>query len=153
MATIELGDTILEREFESVDADGNLAIITFRLGIPYQQTETLKDAKWRCNYQITGIGLEKVYFGRGIDAIDALTTCLQLGDIFIRSYQGRRKITFFGQEDLHLVPCPVEGLSEEELEELKSIRHDPSDPFKAILDKFFGNFKPEQKPPSSDQAE
>ena len=145
MATTELGDTILEREFDAIDTEGNKSIITFRLGIPYQQTETLNDAKWRCNYQITGIGLEKVYFGRGIDAIDALTTCLQLGDIFIRSYQNRRTITFFGKEDLHLVPCSVEGYSEEELEELKSIPHDPNDPFKAILDRFYRNAK--RKPP------
>lgn len=94
MPATELGDTILEREFEATDAEGNKSIIKLRLGIPYKQADELRDPKWRCNYQITGIGLENVYFARGIDAIDALIACLQLGDIFIRSYQSRRSITF-----------------------------------------------------------
>ena len=123
MAATKLGDTILEREFESEDADGNLAIVTFRLGIPYKSQDVKGMAQWRCAYQITGIGLETVHFAMGIDAIDALTTCLQLGDIFIRSYQNRRTITFFGKEDLRLAPCPVEELSDEEW---KTMREDES---------------------------
>jgi hypothetical protein len=92
MPTTELGDTILEREFDSTDANSNKSIITFRLGVPFKPQEVTDLAQWRCNYQIIGIGLEKVHFAIGIDAIDALTTCLQLGDIFIRSYQERRQI-------------------------------------------------------------
>lgn len=147
MATAGLGDTVLEREFESVDADGNKSTITFRLGIPFKLKDAIGIAQWRCNYQITGVGLENVHFAMGVDAIDALTTCLQLGDILIRSNQKRRKITFFGQEDLHLVPCPVKELSEEER---KAMREDENSPFKKVFDEFFRNFNPEQKPPSPD---
>ena len=141
MAATKLGDTILEREFESVDADGNQSIITFRLGIPYKSQDAKGIAQWRCAYQITGIGLETVHFAMGIDAIDALTTCLQLGDIFIRSYRNQRTITWLEQPDLHLVPCPVEELTEEKR---NAMREEENNPFKQIFDEFFskGNLKP-----------
>jgi len=147
-AISELGDTILEREFEAVDADGNQSIITFRIGTPFKDSALTGVAKWRCAYQITGIGLEKVHFAMGVDAIDALMTCIQLGEIVIRSYQKSRTITFWGEENLRLIPLSVEELSEERQ---KEIQQDADNPFKKIYDEFFRNAFPTLK--QSDEPE
>ncbi len=147
----ELGDTILEREFQAVDADGNQSIIKLRVGLPYLSDDTTEIEWWRCDYQITGIGSEKVRCAHGIDALDALLMCIRLADVFMRNYQKTKTITWLGEEDLGLIPPPAEELTEEER---KTMWQDEENPFKQVFDEFFRNFRANRKPPQKpDQTE
>jgi hypothetical protein len=134
MSTTKLGDTILEREFESEDADGNVTFIAFRLGIPYKLQDAQGVTRWRCAYQITGIGTETVHFAMGVDAIDAILICLRLADNTMKTYQKDTKITWLGKDNLGLIFSPVEQLGEKEY---KPIREDENSPFREIFDEFF----------------
>ncbi|MBA3868985.1 MAG: hypothetical protein H0X30_07515 [Anaerolineae bacterium] len=138
MATSEMGDTILEREFDSTDTDGNKSIIKLRLGIPYQISDSTSSLKWRCAYQIIGKGSEKIKLAQGMDAIDAMLMCIQLADIFMKMYQKDTKITWLDDDWLGLIFPPVSELTEEER---KATSEDENSPFKQLFDEFFRNFK------------
>ncbi len=134
MPTTELGDTVLERLFESTDADGNKSIIKLRLGIPYHVPDSTSNLKWRCAYQIIGTGFEKVKLAQGMDAIDAMLMCVQLADVWMKMYQKDMTITWLGEEWLGLVFPPASQLPE-------AIDDEHSPFFEQIFDEFFRNFK------------
>lgn len=151
MSTTELSNAIFVREFDCVDADRQHSVIQLRIGIPYKPDDATGFMQWRCDRQIIGLGFGEIRSTMGIDAIDALIMSIQLADALIQSYRPRKTITWLEQDNLGLIPPPVEPLSEEEQ---KTMRQDENSPFKQVFDKFFRNFNPEQKPPQpSDQTE
>jgi hypothetical protein len=165
MATIELGDTILEREFEATDADGNQSIIKLRLGIPYLKSDSTSSLKWRCPYQITGKGFEKVKLALGMDAIDAMLMSIQLADVWMKSYQRDMKITWMGEEWLGLIFPPLKERTDQDkipmLDNAASTQafnevfpsEDENSPFKKVFDEFFRNFNGNRSSPQTpDQA-
>lgn len=106
----ELGEVILEREFETHDADGNVGQVKLRVGKPELLPETDGEL-WYCPHQIIGIGREKVDSGRGVDSVQALWSSLQLAHIIL-DYYGRayhKKITWLGDEHLGLPELEVSG--------------------------------------------
>ena len=119
--------------------------------MPYPSDNATELERWRCNYQITGIGSEKVRFVRGMDALDALLMCVRLADVFMRNYQKRQTITWLGETDLGFIPPVVEELT---AEEYKALCEDEENPFKQVFDDFFGKFRTNRKPPRKpDQTE
>ena len=136
----ELGDIFLEREFESVDPNGNPGVIKLRIGKPYRLVDTDDFANWRCPYQLIGIGSEKIREARGIDAIDAMLTSLQLADVWLKSYS-RLKITWFDRSEyLGLTLLPPVELTDEEKAKI-----DPHNAFEDIFEEFFRNLKNKRK--------
>ncbi len=140
--TSELGDTIFERELDWVDAEGNKKTIKLKIGMPYEVADTDGDLKWRCAYQIVGRGLETVKLARGMDAIDAMLTAIQLAYIFLKSYQ-KDQITWLGDEELGLRLRSMKELNQDS-ERYRS--EDENSPFKKAFDDFFKNFKSGREP-------
>jgi hypothetical protein len=48
-------------------------VVRVSLGVPRPGTD---DADWECPFRISGAGISRVEFGRGIDSMQALTTAL-----------------------------------------------------------------------------
>ena len=48
-------------------------VVRVSLGVPRPVTD---DADWECPFRISGAGISRVEFGRGIDSMQALTTAL-----------------------------------------------------------------------------
>jgi Domain of unknown function (DUF6968) len=147
--TYELGDIILERDFELLDAKGNSGTVKLFIGKPYQVTES----EWRCPYQIAGITSETVRAAPGRDSIDAVLTSLQIAEVFLKSYRDK-KITWQGDEELCLHFPSLEEISEPD-----KLTSDDNSPFKKVFDEFFRNFdrelkdKPSSTPKQSGQID
>ena len=138
----ELGDIILERTFESRDAKGNTGTIKLRVGIPYMISDATNDIKWRCNFQILGIGSEKIKVMRGMDAIDALLMSLRIAEAYLKSYS-KIKITWLSEEDLGLSFTPPDEAQTE----------DDDSPFQEILDDLFRQFRSKNTPEKPENHE
>ena len=133
--SFELGDTTVNRIFESVDSNGNSVAIELRLGKPYMVSESNSSLKWRCPYQIIGIGMENVKEGQGIDAIDAMLVSLRFAEAHLKSYgrtQGK-KITWLGEEDLGFYHSAQVELQDED----SGVLETGDSPFKKVFDEFF----------------
>jgi hypothetical protein len=135
--TVELGEITLERQFEFVDRHGDSGIITLRLGKPTIQSDSDSSLKWRCPFQIVGLGPEKLKEAPGMDAVDAVLNSLRLAEVLLTSYgqSYNTKITWHGEVDLGLSLLPVASSEQD--------RNPPKgndDPFKKVFDDFFRNF-------------
>jgi hypothetical protein len=65
-----IGTILAERELaEQVSGK----VVRVSLGVPRAGTD---DADWECPFRISGAGISRVEFGRGIDSMQALTTAL-----------------------------------------------------------------------------
>ena len=65
-----IGTILAERELaEQVSGK----VVRVSLGVPRPGTD---DADWECPFRISGAGISRVEFGRGIDSMQALTTAL-----------------------------------------------------------------------------
>ena len=135
----EISESILERIFESVDVDGNVKTIKLRFGKPYSISETDQSLKWRCPFQIIGIGSEKIQHGRGIDSVDALLISLKTAEILIASYRTshKRTITWLNEENLGLTTINVP----ESDEQTNYQTIDEGSVYKKALDEFFSRRK------------
>jgi len=131
----ELGDITLERTFESHDSSGKLGTVTLRIGIPYLFTESKTERKWRCPYQIIGIGPEKIKIAPGMDAIDALQLCLLFAETFLKEYArlDHVNLTWLGEEWLGLSPVEIPDLDDSNFESDDST-------FREVFEEFFRNF-------------
>lgn len=127
----------MERVFDSVDSDGVPGTITLRVGSPYFVAESNSEMKWRCPYQILGIGSDTFKEAPGIDAIDALITSLRLAEIRLKSdsHSYNVKITWLNEEYLGL---PIQPLSEFDDAGFDS-------PIKKAFDVFFEDFENKHK--------
>ncbi len=63
--------TILAERLLAEQASGK--VVRVSLGVPRAGTD---DADWECPFRISGAGISRVEFGRGIDSMQALTTAL-----------------------------------------------------------------------------
>ncbi|MEZ4667643.1 MAG: hypothetical protein R3E39_06970 [Anaerolineae bacterium] len=127
-----LGDIVFERQFEFADANGKCGIIHLRIGIPRIDSETNSEVKWRCPYQLVGIGSNEVRTARRMDAIDAIQMSLQMAQVWLKSYS-ELTITWLGERHL--------GLSIPELSPNSNLdMSNPDSPFKKVFDEFFSKF-------------
>lgn len=110
----ELGEVMLERDFETHDADGNVGQVKLRVGRP-QLIPTGDREFWYCPHQIIGGASEHVRALRGMDALDALLMTLKLAHFELGSYarDSHKKITWLGDKHLGL---PELEVSDEEHE-------------------------------------
>jgi hypothetical protein len=149
---LELGEVIVEREFESKDSEGNTEKIKLRLGKPYFDATSTHVSKWRCPFQLVGIGQdEKIKDFAGIDGLDAMFNTLIVAEEHIQSF-GRRhnkKITWLGGEELGLHPPTLSELQNQ----AKNLSQDENSPFKKAFDEFFHKFSPMTPPPESKESE
>ena len=132
----DLSEPISKRIFESTDVDGKIEPIHLILGKPYEIPESGKVLKWRCLFQIVGIGSDRVQAGPGgMDSLDALLVALSLAGEIIRSYgvAQHKKITWLNEEHLGLVPINVSEQSDNMIEQ--------KDGFDQIFDTFFQRFR------------
>jgi hypothetical protein len=65
-----IGTILAERELAD-QVSGK--VVRVSLGVPRARTA---DADWECPFRISGAGISRVEFGRGIDSMQALTTAL-----------------------------------------------------------------------------
>lgn len=101
----EFDNFIMERSFETLDANGNVGTIHLHLGQPYFVTENMV---WLCPFQMTGVLQSRLWQGVGIDTIGAVLNSLhmarQLLEVESRSYN--LQITWQGKADLGLYTEP-----------------------------------------------
>jgi hypothetical protein len=131
----QLGEVILERDFETRDNDGHVGQAKLRIGKPLLQPETSSSLHWYCPYQIVGVGSESVHGMSGIDALDALLTTLKVANALLKDYahMDGKKITWLGEDHL--------GLPEIEASDAESDgEHESFAGFEEIFEEFFGNF-------------
>lgn len=90
----QLQNAFLERTYE---LDGKAGVVKLLIGKPQQVSET----EWYCEYQIIGIGNERIKKTRGIDSIQALLHVLDISPTLLRTLAGKDyKITFLGADEL-----------------------------------------------------
>jgi hypothetical protein len=131
----EINDVILERSFELLDKDDVSSVIKLRISKPTLMSDPEHSLKWRCHYQILGIGSEKIKSAPGVDAIDAILISLRIAEALLQSYSRvyKKKITWLGEEDLGLYTS-----SQVEIEETNKKLFDTDDSsFKKTFDEFF----------------
>ena len=105
----ELKNIIVERQFELRDAEGRLQEIHLRIGKPFEISESSHSLMWRCPFQITGLGLERVKEAPGIDSVDSLLMALKIAEAWlITSVRDHaEKLTWLGEKDLGLSTLSV----------------------------------------------
>jgi hypothetical protein len=130
----KLGSVTFERIFESQDEEGNLGSITLRIGTPFLIEASNSRRRWRCPFQLIGIGRENVTNAPGIDALDAMLVSLRIAEAFLKSYS-RAKITWLGEEELGLSFPPVAEGSDQDIFEENGF------PFDQMFEDFFRNFR------------
>jgi hypothetical protein len=103
MKTHQLGEVILERDFQTRDADGNTSAVKLRIGKPHFE-EAMRG--WNCVRQIIGLGDEKVRPGYGVDSIQALLETLKMAEAELRvmAKHEHKQITWLGGDDLGMIP-------------------------------------------------
>jgi len=89
-----------ERIFVSQDKAGIKAEIKLVLGSP----ELIDTDRWRCSFQIMGIGHEKIRSADGVDTLDALLMGLRMANTLLEyfSKQESKTITWLGENNLGL---------------------------------------------------
>lgn len=129
----------MERVFDSVDANGVAGTVKLRVGLPYFIAESTSEMKWRCPYQILGIGSDTVKEAPGIDAIDALITSLRLAEIRLKSdsHSYAVKITWLNEEYLGFPTIHSSPTEDEDNSVIKS----EDNPLKKAFDEFFRDFE------------
>jgi hypothetical protein len=137
----ELGDVILERDFEAWDADGNRRPVKLRIGRPFQVTDSNGQIMWRCPFQVLGVGRERIEKAPGFDSVDATLNALLMVEHNFRSYIPRyaQRITWREMDDWNFFP-PVVEISDEDFAQFLD---DEDNPFRQAFDEFFKNFKPD----------
>lgn len=131
----QLGEVILERDFETRDANGQVGQAKLRIGKPLLQPETSGSLQWYCPYQIVGVGSESVHAMPGIDVLDALLLSLKVANALLKDYahMDGKTITWLGEADL--------GLPEIEASDDESDRKQEGFAgFEEVFEEFFRNF-------------
>ncbi|MBI1281072.1 MAG: hypothetical protein GC179_23300 [Anaerolineaceae bacterium] len=102
MREYQLGEVVLEREFETTDSDGNIGLVKLLIGKAYRDTEP--PFPWCSPFQIIGVGDEKVRGVWGFDSIQALTDSLPVIKAYLRVFakDQQKTITWLGMDDLGL---------------------------------------------------
>lgn len=97
---LELGEVILEREFEALKSDGRSSRVLVKIAKP---TFNPKD-DWECRFQIIGIGNEKIRHTAGVDSLHALLFTIGMIEELIHYWERveKTKITWLGMDDLGL---------------------------------------------------
>jgi hypothetical protein len=100
MDIIEPENVFAERVFKTHDEYGNSGEVRLIVGKPVM----IDTYRWRCLFQVKGIGHEKIRNVDGMDALDALLSSLRLADAFLEfiSKQEQKKLTWLDGDDLGL---------------------------------------------------
>lgn len=101
MATIPPDKVLTERVFVSQDKMGVNNEVKLILAKP----EHIDQYRWRCSFQIQGIGHEKIRTADGVDLLDALLMSLRMADMLLEyfSQHAGKTITWLGKDDLGLI--------------------------------------------------
>ena len=135
--TNELADPMMERDFESLDGDGNSGAVKFVIGKPYLKPNANTNHQWRCPIQIIGIGEGRIWQAPGgRDSIEAVHIGLLMAKSLLEHESSRynTKITWQGDEELALYWLPPgEQLSDQDASEIR-------EGFQKAFDDFFLQF-------------
>jgi hypothetical protein len=134
---------IMERGFETVDANGNAGTIQLRIGQPYLKAGTIFRSIWCCPVQIIGVGIDHTYNAPGLDSLETVLNSLQLAKHMLEHHSQKNmlKITWQGEEDL-LLWTYVEPTQSERSEEDKA---ETEALFQKGFDEFFEQFEGKRK--------
>ena len=102
MSELNISDAILTRQF---DLKGG-GVVSMYVWKPYPCDEKAED--YVCPARIVGIGSEKIKTSHGVDALQALTLCLQTLGVTLyssREYENE-ELTYLGSRDLDLPLIP-----------------------------------------------
>lgn len=100
----EFDNFIMERSFETLDANGSVGTIRLRVGQPYLKSEAETRGKWRCPFQIIGTDIDHSMKAPGNDSLETVLMSLRTARIILEDHSKKHniKITWQGYEDLGL---------------------------------------------------
>lgn len=100
MKNVQLGAVIAERQLERRDAQGVEHEVKVLIGQP--QPDPTPGGDWYCPFQILGLADDNVKAAFGVDAVQALTLCLQMIGAQLAHYRNiqGQKLTWLDQDSL-----------------------------------------------------
>lgn len=138
----EMQEVVFERVFKAISASEDVKLVKLRIGPPFSVPDSSGTTIWRCPFQIVGLGLEKVKFSIGEDAIDALLNSLKLSEIVLNSYRSiyEIRITWLDNDWLGLSTSRL-PISEKDAQ---NTINENELAFKKLFDEFFDSKESEE---------
>ena|SRR5437867_3877761 len=94
----EIGLVIAERQLDGVD-DGKPCRVVVRFGKPFQHPD---DDSWCCPYSIRTEKSERVFFGAGVDSLQALRIAISMVSAELTTLFSHLALKWAGEDDLGL---------------------------------------------------
>src|SRR5262249_240689 len=93
----EIGPVIAERQLEGRE-NGNVCIVTVRIGKPFPDEE--EQACWYCPYSIDTSSSRRLFYGAGVDSLQALRITIPMIEAELTSKFSHLNLTWMGEHDL-----------------------------------------------------
>ena len=91
-----IGTVIAERHLDGVE-DGTPCKVVVRLGKPVQNHD---DESWYCPYSITTSKSERLFYGAGLDSLQALRIAISMVAAELNTLYSNLQLRWSGEEDL-----------------------------------------------------
>ena len=95
----DIGVTIAERQFEGRES-GNVRRITIKIGRPF--SDESNEACWYCPYSIDAGNDQRLFYGAGVDSLQALRIAISMIEADVKSKYAHLNLTWMGEGDLGL---------------------------------------------------
>jgi hypothetical protein len=95
----ELGTIIAERQFAGQE-NGTPCQIVVRIGKPFPDEN--QDGCWYCPYSITRASAQRLFYGAGVDSLQALRIAISMVEADLRGRYSDLKLEWMGESDLGL---------------------------------------------------
>ncbi|HLJ30792.1 MAG TPA: hypothetical protein VKY85_29080 [Candidatus Angelobacter sp.] len=93
----DIGTIIAERQLEGLE-DGNVRRLIVRIGKPFRDEEN--EGCWYCPYSIETSGNRRLFYGAGVDSLQALRIAISMIEADLASTYAQLSLTWMGQRDL-----------------------------------------------------
>lgn len=95
----DIGVLIAERHLEGSES-GTARKITIKIGRPFPDEST--EACWYCPYSIDAGSDKRLFYGAGVDSLQALRIAISMIEADLKSRYGDLNLTWMGENDLGL---------------------------------------------------
>jgi hypothetical protein len=92
-----IGTLIVERHLEGRE-DDKICMVTVRIGKPFPDEE--KEASWYCPYSIDTGSSQRLFYGAGVDSLQALRIAISMIGAELTSTFAHLNLTWLGERDL-----------------------------------------------------
>jgi hypothetical protein len=93
----DIGAMIAERQLEGRE-NGKVCSVTVRIGKPFPDEEG--QGSWYCPYSIEAGSTRRLFYGAGVDSLQALRIAISMIEAELTSKFGHLGLTWLGERDL-----------------------------------------------------